>query len=130
MNRNAFLFSCLLCLFLVSCRHKLNPDELYGKWNYVKVESLTNPEENLSDAEVKVESPSIEFSKNGELTIIWGRRVLSKGKFTLENEIIRYVEELPGGATRPIPFLIKQLSGNQLIFETMDREGTRITAIK
>ena len=117
-----------VCL-LGSCSEDIKPEQLYGEWKYVKVE---NPHQNpplvMSDEEVKAENPSIRFSKNNDLVIIWGGKRLSYGKFRMDGSMIRYKENLPGGVTREFPFLIKEITPQRLIFETMEQDATRITA--
>jgi hypothetical protein len=132
MKTNIALFfsTAVLILLFTSCGENLTSEKLLGKWNYVKVESLHHLEEDLSDEEVAENAPSITFSKNGDLVIIWGKEVLSKGKFKVEGDIIRYTESLPNGVTRPIPYLVKKLDENNLVFETMEEQATRITARK
>jgi hypothetical protein len=130
MKRIGFLLTILVCPLILSCRKKIEVEKLYGEWRYVKVESLSNADENTTDEELAENSPSIKFYKNEELIIIWGNEVLSTGKFKIEGEIIRYVETLPGGATRPILFLVKKLTPRELVFETMKQEVIRVTARK
>ena len=48
----------------------------------------------------------------------------------MDGKIIRYEEILPDGQKRKIPFLIKELTDQQLIFQTMDSEVKIITAHK
>jgi hypothetical protein len=59
---------------------------------------------------------------------MWGGKLLSYGTFRMEDNMIRYKEVLEGGTTREFPFLIKKISENRLVFETMEQDATRITA--
>ena len=123
----------LICLVVVtsSCTKSVSPEQLYGEWKYVKVENPNqNPPSAMPDEEVKAENPSIQFSKNNDLVIIWGGKRLSYGKFRMEGSMIRYKENLAGGTTREFPFLIKEITPEKLIFETMEQDATRITAQK
>lgn len=131
-GENRFLLFLLLSLslFMISCGGAVNPENLYGEWKYIGVESPKNPEEGLTAEELKIENPSIIFSKDGGLIIMWGGKELSNGKFHIEGKLIRYTENLAGGKTRNFPFLIKKLTGKDLIFETMEQQPTRITARK
>lgn len=127
-SRINYLF--LLSILIISCGPAVSLEDLYGEWKYIQVESPKNPEESLSAQEVEQENPSITFSKDGDLIIMWGGKKLSNGKFHIEGKLIRYKENLPGGKTREFPFLIKKLTGEELIFETMEQQPTRITARK
>ena len=118
----------LILLLFVSCKFDVKQEDLVGKWTYTKYESLNKSSEGLVDLEEQ--KPYIVFKSNGDCKIYSSGRLLSKGTFTLENKIIRYEEVLGDGVKRKIPFLIKELEGNQLVFETMDAEVKRITALK
>lgn len=120
----------MLSVFLFGCQGSIKPEKLYGDWKYVKVENLdkNQEEDNISDAELAEQNPSIHFSPDKKLQIIWGGKVLSEGTFRLEGNMIRYKENLPGGTTREFPFLVKKLDDKELVFETMSRQGTRVTA--
>lgn len=118
----------LILLVLVSCKASIKPEDLVGKWTYIKYESVNKSLESYVDLEHQ--KPYIVFKADGVCEIHSSGKLLSKGTFALENTIIRYVEVLDGGAKREIPFLINELEGNQLVFETMDVEVKRITARK
>ncbi|WP_423146928.1 hypothetical protein [Rubrolithibacter danxiaensis] len=130
MKRSIYFFILLAVFWINSCSSGINTGDLYGEWKYLKVEELHDPSQNLSAQEVAEQSPSIRFSEDGKLVIMWGGKILSHGKFKMEGNIIRYTEDLPGGTTRPIPFLIKEINSKKLVFETMAQESTRITAEK
>lgn len=123
-----FLFFCSLFLFL-SCSGSVDPNELYGKWNYVKVVNA-DPEDITSDEEVKQARPAIIFSESQVLKIEWGGEQISSGKFKLDGKMIRYTETLEGGRTREFPFLINKLTETELVFQTMEKNYTIVTAIK
>jgi hypothetical protein len=121
----------IIILFFSNCNSSIEPEELYGEWKYIKVESpRQQPPYIMADEEVKAENPSIRFSEKSDLIIIWGGKQLSNGKFRMEGRMIRYTENLGGGKKREFPFLIKELSKDKLVFETMQQDFTRITAIK
>lgn len=115
-------------LVLVSCKASIKPEDLVGKWTYIKYESVNKSLESYVDLDQQ--KPYIIFKTDGVCEIYSSGKLLSRGTFNLENTIIRYVEVLAGGAKREIPFLINELEGNQLVFETMDAEVKRITARK
>jgi hypothetical protein len=128
--KNTLVLLCAVILILsVSCARSVEPEQLYGEWKYVKVENPNqHPPYVMPDEEVKAENPSIQFSKSNDLVITWGGKRLSYGTFRMEDNLIRYKEVLEGGTTREFPFLIKEISGNKLVFETMEQDATRITA--
>ena len=118
-------------LLLSSCVNPVKPEELYGEWKYVKVENPNqNPAYVMPQAEVSAANPSIIFTTRSELIIMWGGKRLSHGTFRMKENRIRYKEVLPGGTTREFPFLIKEISSDKLVFETMEQESSRITAVK
>jgi hypothetical protein len=123
---NALSISLLL---LSSCSNAINPEDLYGKWNYTKVDN-TNPQDTLPDGELKLQSPAIIFTDKQILIIEWGGKKLSSGKFRMEGKMIRYTEDLPGGQKREFPFLVKSLTEKELIFQTMEQNVTTVTALK
>ena len=127
MKFKIFFFFTLF-LFL-SCSGSVDPQHLYGAWNYVKVVNA-DPEDITSDEELKQAKPVIFFSENQELKIEWDGKLISAGKFKLDGKIIRYTETLEGGRTRDFPFLISKLTDTELVFQTMEKNYTRVTAIK
>ena len=118
-------------VFLVStsCSNTIKPEELYGRWNYVKVDNI-NPQDTLADGELELQSPAIIFNDKQDLIIEWGGKKLSSGKFRVEGKMIRYTEDLPGGQKREFPFLIKSLNDKELVFQTMEENFTTVTALK
>ena len=68
--------------------------------------------------------------EDGKAEIYSSGKILSEGTFTIESDIIKYEEILKGGIRRKIPFLVKELKGNHLVFETMIAPIQRITAVK
>ena len=120
----------LTCLF-TSCKPSVTADKLYGKWKYIKDEQPNaNPPDSTSTGDLKIEDPSIQFFKDNTLQIWWGGKMISHGKFTVEDKKIEYAETLPDGSTRKFPFWIMDFTGKQLVFETTGEDGTRITAVK
>ena len=127
MKFKIFFFFTLF-LFL-SCSGSVDPQHLYGAWNYVKVVNA-DPEDITSDEELKQAKPVIFFSESQELKIEWDGKQISAGKFKLDGKIIRYTETLEGGRTRDFPFLISKLTDTELVFQTMEKNYTRVTANK
>ena len=124
---SVFLFSIIL--LSSSCVRDTKPEDLYGRWNYVSVNSY-NPPDSLTKQELTLQSPAIIFSEGNKLHIEWGGKQLSQGTFKMDGKMIRYTETLEGGTKREFPFLIKELSPNLLVFETMEQSYTRVKAIK
>lgn len=119
----------ILIILCSSCTDNVKPAELYGRWNYVKVDN-TNPQDTLPEGELKLQSPAIIFNNKQHLVIEWGGKILSSGKFRIEGKMIRYTEDLPGGQKREFPFLIKSLNEKELVFQTMQQSATTVTAVK
>jgi hypothetical protein len=126
-----YSFTLLFGIILLSssCKRDIKPEELYGRWNYVSVNSY-NPPDSLTKQELALQSPAIIFTAGNKLQIEWGGKQLSRGTFKMDGKMIRYTETLEGGTQREFPFLIKELSENLLVFETMEQSYTRVKAIK
>ena len=120
-------FTVFICCFLLACSTGVKQEDLLGRWNYVSYE-YSNKYLDKPLANIAVQKPYIEFTKNGNCKIVSSGKVLSKGSYELENKIIRYTENLPGGQKRAIPFLIQSLTNDELVFQTMDAEVKVITA--
>lgn len=128
MKINIFFISFSV-LFLASCSTAIDADELYGKWDYIAVENF-NPPDSLSKEELIAQAPAILFSKDNKLVIEWGGKQLSHGTYKMDGKMIRYTEFLEGGRKREFPFLIKELSEKELVFQTMEQNYTRVKAKK
>ena len=126
--KNRTIIACILFLF-ASCSASIEQKDLYGRWHYVKVVNA-DPEDITSDEELKQASPAIIFTDTNDLTIEWGGKQLSKGKYKLDGKMIRYTESLGGGRTREFPFLISKLTDTELVFQTMEKNYTIVTADK
>ena len=125
-NFPVLIFCILLCS---SCSFEIEKNDLLGRWNYIKVVNA-DPEDITSDEELKQASPAIIFTESNDLIIEWGGKQLSKGKYKLDGKMIRYTESLEGGRTREFPFLISKLSDTELVFQTMEKNYTVVTAIR
>ena len=129
--RYIILISVAVSLFFSSCGISIKPENLYGKWKYVKVENPNaSPPDSVSSGDLAAQEPSIEFSKNNDLTIVWGGKVLSHGKFRTEGQNIEYTETLTDGKTRTFPFWVSKLTDKDLVFETKGADGSRVTAVR
>lgn len=130
MNSNRSFSVFAVCTFLFfSCTGKIEKESLYGRWSYIKVQNF-NPPDSLSHAELQIEKPAIIFSADSNLLIEWGGKRLSYGTFKMDGHMIRYTEILEGGRKRSFPFLIKEFKNNRIVFETMEQNSTRVTAVK
>lgn len=122
-------FLVALLLMALSCTPSVKQEDLYGTWKYTKVENPNQGTPNAtSEDELKENDPSISFSASDSLKMIWGGKVLSRGTFKLEYPTIAYKEQLPGGTTRNIRFLIKKFANDEIVFETMEADAVRVTA--
>jgi hypothetical protein len=124
------LFGVFIAM-LYGCKSSPSANQLYGKWKYIKSEQPNaNPPDSTSSGDLKIEDPSIQFFKDNTLQIWWGGKMISHGKFTVEDRKIQYTETLPDGSTRKFPFWIMDFTGKQLVFYTTGEDGTRITAVR
>jgi len=114
---------------LSSCSKEIDPKDLYGRWNYIAVENF-NPPDSLTRNELIEQAPAIVFSTGNKLLIEWGGKQLSHGTYKMDGKMIRYTESLEGGRKREFPFLIKELGEDELVFETMEQNYTRVKAKK
>jgi hypothetical protein len=132
MIKYSIYITILLLLFLfASCKSSINPEDLYGKWKYIKVENPNaNPPDSVASSDLQAQEPYIQFTKNKDLVIIWGGKVLSHGKFKTDGHNIRYTENLGDGKTREFPFWVSKLTDEELIFETKGQDGSRVTAVR
>ncbi len=119
----------LLCC-LASCKPVIKPEDLYGKWKYIKIEHHNADPPEMPAPQLKSESPSIEFSKKNEYEIMWGGKILSHGKFATDGMNIRITESLPDGTTRQFPFWVSELTDKEMVFETKGEDGSKVTAVR
>ena len=130
MKRYAFLVLATTLLF-TACGSGINVDKLYGRWRYIKVENPNaNPPTYVPRQQLKTEQPYVEFSQNNEMQIVWGGKVLSYGTFTVDGSNIHFTEQLPEGQKREFPFFVSSFNGRDMVFETLGKDGTRVTAVK
>lgn len=126
------VFSALLCGLLFSaCKHAVTANDLYGKWNYTKVENPNlSPPQSVPESEIKEQAPYIEFTREDSLRMIWGGKLLSRGTFTVDGTNINYKELLPDGSTRNFPFYISDFKTGSMVFETLGTDASRVTVVK
>lgn len=131
MLRNLFAI-LLLIVTLPACKQGIKTDALYGDWKYLKIDKpqSDDPSDTVSTEDLKENSPYISFSKNNELSIHWGGKILSHGTFNVSGNNINYTEQLPDGKKRTFPFWVSKLDDKSIIFETMGNDGSRVTAIR
>lgn len=132
MLKRALLFTTVLFTFYMSaCNSSIKPEELYGKWKYIKVEHPNaNPPDSLRKEELQARSPYILFQQGNKFTIIWDGKALSQGTFSTIGQSIMIKEAMPGAAVREFSFLVTKLTDKDLIFETKGDDGSRVTAVK
>jgi hypothetical protein len=130
IKQSLFITTVVLLLF-ASCKSSINSKDLYGKWKYIKVENPNaNPPDSVSSSDLQAQAPYIQFTKNNDLVIMWGGKVLSHGKFKTDGKNIRYTENLLDGKTREFPFWVMKLTDKEIVFETIGADGSRVTAIR
>jgi hypothetical protein len=130
-SKPVIVFLAAIILFFTACQPGITPEKLYGEWKYVKIENPgANPPSTEPDWKLKIENPSIVFSKNNELTIWWQGKILSHGTFRVDVKNILYNETLADGRKREFPFYVSKLTDKEIVFETLSAEGSRVTAVK
>ncbi|HEY0896561.1 MAG TPA: hypothetical protein VGE15_08445 [Sphingobacteriaceae bacterium] len=130
LKRSSNVLFLFLMVWFSACSSAVDPEELYGSWKYVKVVTPSAPEEDLDAEALAAESASIMFTRSDSLIIWWGGKRLSRGKFRMEGNLIRYREDLEGGTTREFPFRVNSLNDRKLVFQTMSQQGTIVTAVR
>ncbi|MBE9585255.1 hypothetical protein IM792_12410 [Mucilaginibacter sp. JRF] len=132
MAKNIILLINIALLFLLAgCSGNLKPENLRGKWKYVKVfNPEANPPDSVSTMELEELKPYIEFTSDDRLQIIWGGKTLSKGTYHIEADNIRFKEDLGEGQTREFPFYVSKLTDKEIVFETVGADGSKVTAIR
>jgi len=84
----------------------------------------------MPDWKLKIQSPTIEFTRSNDLIMVWGGEVLAHGKFRIDGDKIQFNQVLDGGQTREFPFYVIELKDKTILFETKGDEATRVTAVK
>ena len=124
-------FILLGCLLFSACKHAVTATDLYGRWNYTKVENPNqSPPGGVPTYELREQAPYIEFTKADSLRMVWGGKLLSHGTFTVDGTNIQYKEILPDGSTRSFPFYISSFKNGSMVFETVGKDVSRVTVVK
>jgi hypothetical protein len=118
------------CLLMSACNHSVTSTDLYGKWNYTKLEHPNQTSPGTSDSELHEQAPYIEFTKADSLRMFWGGQLLSHGTFTVDGTNIQYKEILADGSTRSFPFYISSFKDSIMVFETLGEDASRVTVVK
>ncbi|MDP9047264.1 MAG: hypothetical protein M3N14_03955 [Bacteroidota bacterium] len=133
MKNASFVFAAVLLFMLASCKPAVHvrPEQLYGKWKYIKVENPNaSPPDSVKSVELQRQNPNILFTKSKDLVITWNSQVLSHGRFTTDGDNIQYTESMPDGKKREFPFVVSKLTDKEIVFETTGKDGSRVTAVK
>jgi hypothetical protein len=132
MIKKTLLIFALPLLALAACKHSIKPEALYGDWKYIKIDHPKGDDmtDTISTDTLKANAPYIRFTKQNDLFINWGGKILSHGKFTIAGDNINYTEQLHDGHTRSFPFWVSKLDAQTIVFETVDKNGSRVTAVK
>ena len=121
----------LFLLAFLGCKSSVSPEQLYGKWNYIKLENPNaNPPSSEPDWKLKMEKPYMEFSKNNDLVMYWNGAILAHGKFRTDGDKIQFNQVLDDGQKREFPFYVLELTDKQIVFETRGEDASRVTAAK
>jgi hypothetical protein len=132
MIKKTLLIIALPLLMLTACKHSIKPEALYGDWKYIKIDKPKSDDltDTVSKEDLAANAPYITFAKDNQLTIHWGGQVLSHGKYVVADDNINYTEQLADGKTRTFPFYVSKLDAQNIVFETLDKNGSRVTAVK
>lgn len=131
MLKNLFIL-LLFVLTITACKQGIKADALYGDWKYLKIDKpqSDDPSDTVSTQDLVENAPYISFSRNNELAIHWGGKILSHGTFNISGNNINYTEQLPDGKKRTFPFWVSKLDDKNIVFETMGADGSRVTAVR
>ncbi len=129
MKKYALLL-LLACATFAGCKHSVTATDLYGKWNYTRLEHPNqSPPGVMPTGDLKEQAPYIEFTKDS-LRMVWGGQLLSHGTYTVDGTNINYKEILADGSTRTFPFYISSFKDNTMVFETLGDDASRVTVVK
>jgi len=130
--KNALLITAtLICLFAAACTSGLDTKQLEGKWKYVKVGvPNSSPPDTVTTADLEENKPYIEIKADGNYNIMWGGKLLSHGSYKISGKNLNMHELLADGKSRDFPFFVSTLTDKQITFETVDKGGSQVTAVK
>ncbi|OOQ59196.1 lipocalin family protein [Mucilaginibacter pedocola] len=115
---------------LASCKPALTPEQLYGTWNYTRVEKPKSPGDSLTRFDIAEKKPHIVFNQNNTIEIYSDGKVLSHGSYTIAGRDINYKEDLGDSKIRDFPFAVSELTDKKIIFETLGEGGSKVTAVR
>jgi hypothetical protein len=132
MIKTTLLIFIVPLLFVTACKHNIKTNELYGDWKYIKIDHPKGDDmtDTIPGDTLKAAAPYIRFTPQKQLNINRGGKILSHGTFTINGDNINYTEQMPDGETRTFPFWVSHLDNKTIVFETLDNNGSRVTAIK
>ena len=132
MIKKTLLIFIVPLVCIAACKHTIKADELYGDWKYIKIDHPKGDDmtDTISADTLKIAAPYIRFTPQKQLYINWGGKILSHGTFTVNGANINYTEQMPDGKTRTFPFWVSHLDNETIVFETLDNNGSRVTAMK
>jgi hypothetical protein len=132
MIKKTLLVFITVWLSLTACKHAIKKEALYGNWKYIKIDKpkSDDPTDTTSTADLLANEPYISFTPKSELFIHWGGQILSHGTFTITGDNINYTEKLTDGTYRTFPFYVSKLNDKTIVFETLGKDGSRVTAVK
>lgn len=130
LKQALLILSGIALVFLSACKTSVSPENLRGKWNYIKVfKPDASPPDSVSTMEIEEMKPYIEFSGDNKLQITWGGEVLSKGTYVVNGSNLNFTEVFADGTKRSFPFYVSKLTDKEIIFETVGEDGSRVTAV-
>lgn len=131
IKNKLLIFITVLSFSLFACSLSIKPENLYGKWKYVKIDNTSvSSTNNVTSEQLQSESPYIQFSKNDSLLIWWGGKVFSHGSYKIDGDKIQFKEILDNGKIREFPFIVSKLDDKNFVFETTGEDGARVTAVR
>jgi hypothetical protein len=123
-------YAAVILLLFAACKPPVKREQLFGTWKYTKLENpYADPPDSMTSYKLQANSPSIRFTKNDSLVIIWSDTVLLKGKFTVDGRNINFTG-LSSGKSTHFPFIVSKLTDKVIVFETEGTDGSRVTAVK
>lgn len=131
MKKPLLIIASTVILLATACLNGLKTEQIQGRWKYVKVGvPNSSPPDTVTTAELEVNKPVIDFKPDGNFSITWGGKILSRGTYRLSGKNINVHEVLPEGQSRDFPFYVSEITDKKIIFETTVAGGSRVTAIK
>jgi hypothetical protein len=131
MKKALLIVTATIALFAAACTGSLDAQLLYGKWKYVKVGvPNSSPPDTVTTAELQESKPYLEIKPDGKFSIMWGGKLLSHGTYKISGKNLNVHEILLDGTSRDFPFYVSSLTDKQITFETLDKDGSRVKAVK